>query len=342
MTNKHPSSIGVWFPTIRTGTGTDVFTISLSTALKEYGVKSEITWFPHRTEYLPWIFAAHKRPSWATVIHTNPVISGHFIGKELPIITTFHGCVHDPVYNKYKTLSQKIYHRLWVRRLQQKSIKNATVITAVSKHTAEQVSRIFRMKNVTVIYNWVDTKKFVPIERKEPNRPFKLLFVGKPTKRKGADLLPAIMDKLGPDFQLHFTGTINDLKQFGQLPGNILSLGKIENEVELISLYQQADALLFPSRLEGMSLVTLEAQSCGLPIIGTNVSSMPEVVKNGTTGILCDIDDTKSICKAAQILYHNPEMLRYMRVESRNNIVSNFNKNESIESYIKLYNNCIN
>ncbi len=44
----------IWFPTVRTGTGTDVFTERLVKGLNEQGIKAEITWLPLRAEYAPW------------------------------------------------------------------------------------------------------------------------------------------------------------------------------------------------------------------------------------------------------------------------------------------------
>jgi glycosyltransferase involved in cell wall biosynthesis len=54
-------------------------------------------------------------------------------------------------------------------------------------------------------------------------------------------------------------------------------LGRVSDE-ELISLYQNAEAFVFPSLYEGFGIPLLEAQTCGCPVISSNAASMPEVL----------------------------------------------------------------
>ena len=61
----------VWFPTVRTGTGTDVFTERLVEGLNQRGIRAAISWLPLRAEYAPWTVAIPKPPEWATVTHVN-------------------------------------------------------------------------------------------------------------------------------------------------------------------------------------------------------------------------------------------------------------------------------
>lgn len=58
---------------------------------------------------------------------------------------------------------------------------------------------------------------------------------------------------------------------------NIEFLGRVNDE-ELINLYQNATAFIFPSFYEGFGIPPLEAQSCGCPVISSNAASMPEVL----------------------------------------------------------------
>src|SRR5690606_37416690 len=61
----------VWFPTIQAGTGTDVFTQRLCDGLNARGVRAQITWLPHRAEYVHWTVPAPPPPAWANVVHAN-------------------------------------------------------------------------------------------------------------------------------------------------------------------------------------------------------------------------------------------------------------------------------
>jgi glycosyltransferase involved in cell wall biosynthesis len=84
-------------------------------------------------------------------------------------------------------------------------------------------------------------------------------------------------------------------------------LGRL-SEKELIDEYQKCDALLFPSRFEGFGYVALEAMSCGKPVVATDSSSIPEVVENGVSGLLCPIDDIEAFVNACSQLEENKEL----------------------------------
>ena len=104
----------VWFPAVRTGTGTDVFTERLVAGLSARGIKSGITWLPSRAEYAPWTVAAPEPPSWANVAHVNTWLHPRFIPRHLPFVATLHHCIHDPALRQYKGQLRTAYHRDWI------------------------------------------------------------------------------------------------------------------------------------------------------------------------------------------------------------------------------------
>ncbi|MBL8256262.1 MAG: hypothetical protein JNJ62_06655 [Pseudoxanthomonas mexicana] len=63
--------LGVWLPTVRAGTGTDVFAERLCEGLNSRGIRAEIAWLPHRSEYLPWTVSVPVAPAWADIVHVN-------------------------------------------------------------------------------------------------------------------------------------------------------------------------------------------------------------------------------------------------------------------------------
>ncbi|MFN3594090.1 MAG: glycosyltransferase [Thiobacillaceae bacterium] len=69
-----------------------------------------------------------------------------------------------------------------------------------------------------------------------------------------------------------------------------------------VEAYRQADALLFPSRIEGLPLTVIEAMACGLPVIAAKSASLPEVVAHGATGLLCPVDDVGAYVSAPRTL----------------------------------------
>lgn len=324
----------VWFPTVRVGTGSDRFTERLVAVLKKRGIQSLITWLPRRAEYAPWTVPIPRPPKRANIAHINSWIHRRFIPSSLPLVVTIHGCIHDPELSPYKKLPQALYHRLWVRNCENYSISCASAVTAVSQYTAKRSAIVFERDDIVTIYNWIDINDFKPVARLVPNHPFRLLFVGNLSRRKGMDLLPEIMSRLGNDFELYYTGSVSELGN--ELP-NMIPLGFVDKVTALIHLFQKSDALLFPSRLEGFGLVALEAQACGCPVITTDGSSLPEVIEDGKTGILCPKDDINAFVEAARKLRANLDTWQTMRLQGRNRAISTFNENSAIDQYLEIY-----
>ena len=318
----------IWFPTIRAGTGTDAFTIRLAEALNRRGIRAEITWLPHRSEYAPWTVTPPTPPSWANVVHINSWLHRRFIPPKLPLVVTLHGCVHDPALAPYKSVPRTLYHQLWVKACEAYSIRRAAAVTAVSHYTATQAAGIFGCSAILPIHNWIDLQCYSPDQRKTPQHPFRLLFVGKPSRRKGTDLLPEIMRRLGKDFELHYTAHANDLSDSAKLPANMIPIGRLNGDAALIDAYRNCDALLFPTRLEGLSLVTLEAQACGRPVIATDGSSLPEVVIQNRTGILCPVDSIDDFVAAARRLRDQPAVWQRMSTAARERAAAAFRERQ--------------
>jgi glycosyltransferase involved in cell wall biosynthesis len=73
-----------------------------------------------------------------------------------------------------------------------------------------------------------------------------------------------------------------------------------------------SDALLLPSRVEGFGYVVVEAMAVGIPCIASRVSSIPEIVEEGVTGILHPVGDTGAIAGAIRDVLCEPERARAM------------------------------
>lgn len=334
----------VWFLAIRVGTGSDVFTQRLCDALKSRGIRSEITWLPHRAEYLPWSVRIPTPPEWASVVHINTWMHRRFIPIDLPVVATLHFWVHDESLSSYKNFFQAIYHRCWIKRLELSVMRRAEILSAVSNYTAMKAQQSYPHKRIHPIHNWVDTTKFLPkkTERDECRR-FKLLFVGNVSHRKGADLLVDIMRCLGDKYELHYTGYPREFPSSKRpLPKNMIALGRVDNEKELPDIYRDSDILLFPTRLEGFGLVAVEALASGLPVVSTKCSSLPEIVEDGVSGFLCPINDAFSMASLVRMLSRSPELMERMKKKARERAVVFFSEEQAVSRYVEIYLSLVN
>lgn len=330
------NSINIWFPTVRANSGSDIYTIRLCKALKKIGVNTELTWFSHLYELAPFMMGKKNIPINTDIIHANSWNAFTFYKRDIPLVSTLHHNVFDPQFLPYKSKSQSLYHNWLIHQYEKLSLNKSTINISVSEYTAASYSKTFNINTPEVIPNWIDESVFTPLLNKQSNHTFKLLFIGNHTRRKGADLLPQIMTKLGKGYELHTTGGLR--KNNAQNKGSsFIHHGHIPKTTDLVKLYQSCDALLFPSRLEGFGLAALEAQACGLPVIATNCSAFPEVIVNNETGTLCQKDDIDAFVLAIKHLRLNHTKTLNMGLAARSHVLNNFSEQKVINKYIKTY-----
>lgn len=333
--NREPA---IWFPAVRTGSGTDVFTERLVDGLRKRGLRAEITWLPLRAEYAPWTVSVPKPPDWATVAHVNTGLHPHFLPRRLPIVATIHHSMHHPDAAAYKGLVRSMYHRFWIAPNERHVMRRAVHVVAVSCFAAETAKRFLLDVPVDVIRNGADTEKFRPGPRqRRPGESFRLLYVGGWKKLKGVDLLAPIMRELGQGFELRYTGGVAAAANKQCMPPNMHDIGRLQGEAAVIAAMQDADALLFPSRSEGLPLVGIEAMACGLPVIAARGSSLLEVVENDVTGFLCQQDDIMAFAAAVRRIAIEAERRDTMANAGRMRAISYFSEKGVIDAYVDVY-----
>ena len=328
----------IWLPYIRTGSGSDVYFSRLSSMLSKNGIKVTMSQFSHIHEIAPYLLKYKSPPAGTDIIHTNSWNAFPFASHRLPLVVTVHHPITDNTYTAYKSPLQSLYHNLIIQRYEYKSLQQASQIVCVSKFTSEAVNEIVPNKPVSTIYNFIDTNTFTAKNNYDFNkdRPLRLLFVGNLSRRKGYDLLQPIMKKLGKNFSLTVVCGLRNLRKpmFGN---NVHTLGLVDLPT-LTQLYRDSDVLLFPTRFEGFGFAPAEAMASGLPVVSSDNSSIPEVVIDGETGILCPTDNVDSFCEACEFFYSNPDKIREYGIAGRERVLSHFSPDTNTKQYIALYN----
>jgi glycosyltransferase involved in cell wall biosynthesis len=97
----------------------------------------------------------------------------------------------------------------------------------------------------------------------------------------------------------------DEIQQDPLLRDRVILTGFVPDS-DLSALYSGATAFVYPSLYEGFGLPPLEAMQCGLPVIVSNTSSLPEVV--GDAGILVDPEDADGLCRAMLSLLDDEEL----------------------------------
>jgi len=325
--------LGVWIPTIRAGTGADVFTERLCGGLKARGIRAEITWLPHRAEYLPWTVAVPRPPAWASVVHVNSWLPRRFWPKGLPAVVTVHHLVHDPAFRPYRSALQAAYHELLIRRRELHAIRGAAAVTTVSDYVRRTVAAFSGRKDIVVIHNWVDCDKFSPgTDSLLPDSgSLRLFMAGSRSRRKGIDLLPGLARALGPGFEIRYAG---GHEGGASTTEGVTELGRISEEA-LVREYRACDAVVSLSRYEGFGYTALEALACGKPFYGFDTSALPEVVGQGC-GVLVPIDNVHALADALRELRSRKASGEVEGCKGRNRVLARFGE-ANVDRYIETY-----
>jgi len=132
----------------------------------------------------------------------------------------------------------------------------------------------------------------------------------------------------GSDFNEQEVGLF---RQVG-VPHSLVSVGLVD-EAALFCLYKHAHCLLYTSRYEGFGLPLIEAMSVGCPVIGADVSCIPEIV--GTAGILVNADSPNQVARAILDLGNSPVRNRFVA----DGLVraSQFSWNTSASKHMEVY-----
>ena len=327
----------VWLPAIRAGSGSDRFTKALCEGLNTFGVRAEVTWLPLRAEYAPWTVHVPRPPKWANLVHANSWLHPRFLPSGLPLLLTVHHGIHHPDALAWKDWRRATYHRHWILRLERRSLQRAGAVVGVSHFVAETARRTILDRPIEVIHNGVDTRSFAPATRvSQSDGPFKLLYVGSWRQAKGVELLPQIMRNLGEGYELRYTREAANRGRMN-MPPNTFDLGRLEGDDAVVAAMNDADAFVFPSLTEGFSLAVIEAMSCGLPVIASDIPALAESVEHGRTGYLCPKDQPAAFVSAIRELAGQPELRSAMGTAARERVLKNFSVEGMVRSYVERY-----
>ena len=273
----------------------------------------------------------------ASLIHTTPDYALFSYRKTIPLIISFQNYVLDPWMGQYSNLWQRLHYRTDLRFWTRMALAKAETITAVSKYTGKLVKKDLNVKRrIQVIYNAADEKIFTPGNLNRPNsKEVRVLYSGNLTLRKGAHWLPAIADKLDKHVRIYYT---QGLRTRNTLPehANLRPIGPVPFE-EMPARYRQMDILLMPTVREGFSLSVLEAMACGLPVVASDCSSLPEQIDEGQGGLLCPVGAVDCFAERLNQLADSPNKRKEMGQFNRSKIEEHFTVKKMINEYTRLF-----
>ncbi len=216
-------------------------------------------------------------------------------------------------------------------------LKKAEKVIVTIKTTRDYVEKYIDGNKIEKIPNSVDTGLFKPINIKSGKKR-RVIFIGRLNKIKNLHNLIKAFSDIGSDAELVFVGYGKEkegLEKYAKKMGiNLIFRGVVPRERIPIEL-NQSDVFILPSFSEGQPKVLLEAMSCGLPCIASDIPSLREIIKDGFNGFLCKTD-SESIKSCIKDVLNNSSVAKRVGKNAREFIKNNFSAEVLLEKEIKL------
>lgn len=232
--------------------------------------------------------------------------------------------------------SIKRWKLLIIQLLERFAYRNADMIIVASKRDKKYIEEKYNILSEKIRYipNYIDTELFKPLNIPKENR---ICFVGRLEKQKNLfSLIKAISDL---DIKLVIFGNGSqkkDLENFSkQLKADVEFKGNVPNK-DLPQEINKSKLFILPSLHEGCPKVLLEAMACELPVIGTNIHGISEIIKDKENGYLCGTD-VLSIRKAIIEVLSNKGLQKKLSQNARKTILENFKFEKILEEEKNIY-----
>ncbi len=181
----------------------------------------------------------------------------------------------------------------------------------------------------------------------DPARP-SVIFVGRITRQKGVPVLLRAAAGLDPAAQLVLCAGQPDTPELAaEVEGLVAELRAARSGViwipemlpkrAVIQLLSHATVFACPSLYEPLGIVNLEAMACGTAVVGSAVGGIPEVVRDGETGLLVPPGDPAALAEAINVLVGDAERAAAMGRAGRDRAVAEFGWPQVAAQTVALY-----
>jgi colanic acid/amylovoran biosynthesis glycosyltransferase len=280
------------------------------------------------TDHIHAHFANHPATA-AYIIH-------RFTG--LPYSFTAHG---SDLHRHKTMLREKVEDAAFVVAI------SAYNRTAIIDHCGPRCA-----SKVHTIHCGVDVDRFRPAPRLSHNpKTLQVICVGTLHEVKGQIYLLHALRRLrdqGMQCHVHLVGDgedfamLEDLTRKESLQSDVTFHGT-KTRPQLIRLLQASDLLVAPSvpthdgRREGIPVVLMEAMACGLPVVASRISGIPELIDSDEVGRLVPPRDVAGLAGAIQEFATDPGLRKRLGCRARERIVAHFSLHKNSEALIALF-----
>ncbi|WP_078391140.1 N-acetyl-alpha-D-glucosaminyl L-malate synthase BshA [Shouchella patagoniensis] len=267
------------------------------------------------------------------------ILAKQMSGRDIKIMTTLHG-TDITVLGFDPSLRQLIKF----------GIEQSDMVTAVSNNLVGQTKELVSTtKPIETVYNFIDEHVYYPKPVEGLRAHYGILEDEdviihisnfRPVKRI-VDILKSfqlIMRKRRAKLLLIGNGPeVPIARQFvieQGLEDHVLLLGNQKHIAELLSM---SDLMLLLSEKESFGLVALEAMACGVPVIGTSIGGIPEVIEDGVSGFLVELGHIEEVAEKAIQLLSDEQLHDSFKEAALTRVKKTFYSQYIVSQYERLY-----
>src|SRR5947199_8082537 len=286
------------------------------------------------SENLDLLHVHYAIPHSISAILARESLKSH---RRLPVITTLHGTDITLVGADRSYLPITRY-----------ALEQSDGVTAISNYLKQATIEHFQFDRIEVIPNFVCPDEYKPKidcdlrNALSPDGAPVMVHVSnfRPVKRPVdcVEILARVLKKTKARLVMvgdgsERTNAIHRARCLG-VAGNCVFVGK---QLRIVDYLGASDVLLLPSEQESFGLAALEAMACEVPVVGSRVGGIPEVVDDGVTGCLAEVGDIEKMSADAAHLLSDEELRREMGRRARESAVSRYSTDLVIPQYIEFY-----
>lgn len=217
----------------------------------------------------------------------------------------------------------------------------ADYIQVISNYLSGFARQMGYAGELAVVPNGVDVKKFKVENSKLKIEELKkksgiagndkvIITVSRLVKKNGvADIIEA-MRYLPKNAKLLILGNgpdeekLKSLSESLKFGDRIIMLGSVKNELvpEYLAI---SDIFIRPSLSEGQGIAFLEAMAAGVPVIATPVGGIVDFLRDGETGLFCEVNNPRSVAEKISELLNNKEVAEKIKINAKNMVEKNYN-----------------
>jgi N-acetyl-alpha-D-glucosaminyl L-malate synthase BshA len=273
------------------------------------------------------------------IIHAHyavPNAASAYLAKKIcndstKLVTTLHGT------DSYLVGSHPSY-----KEVTQFSMQHSDALTTVSEYLKDRTMAEFDIsQEIRVIPNFTDPQRFRKLKKDRKQKIICHSSNFRPIKRI-PDIIKAfkmISEKINCKLSLIGNGperpNAENLVKNLKISENVEFLGNVKNVQKILG---KSDLFLLPSEDESFGLAALEAMSCEVPVVASNIGGLRELISHGLDGFLINVGDVEALAQHSLEILQNPRMQEEFGNNARQKVLKKYTPDKILPKYEGLYN----